>query len=355
MGVLVLAGTRKGLFLLRSDDERRSWDLEGPTLTGWEVFHATPDLRDGSLYAAANSWAYGATVHRSRDLGRTWERLGQPGLPEESGLKVEKAWHVEPGHPSERETLFLGGAPGVLFRSDDGGAQWEPVRGLVEHPTRDRWEPGAGGMCCHSIQIDPRDARTIYAGISAAGVFRSEDGGETWTPANKGTAADFLPDKYPELGQCVHKLLLHPARPDRLWQQNHCGVYRSDNRGESWERLDGNGLPSDFGFALALDARAPDVAYVVPEEGADNRVTSGGRLGVYRTVDGGASWELWADGLPDRAWIAVLREGLGYDDGGVYLGTQSGSVFARATADGRWVEAAAQLPPVLSVEAGTWQ
>jgi hypothetical protein len=355
VSVLILTGTRKGLFLLHGDEDRRSFELDGPHLTGWEVFHAAADPRDGALYAAANNWVYGSTVHRSTDHGQTWERLGAPGLPEDSELKVEKAWHIEPGHASEPGTLFLGGAPGVLFRSDDGGAVWDPVRGLLEHPTRERWEPGAGGMCCHSIQIDPRDAKRMYVGISAAGVFRTDDGGETWAPANKGTAADFLPDPYPEVGQCVHKVLAHPAQPDRLWQQNHCGVYRSDDRGASWERLDGNGLPSGFGFALALDARDPDVAYVVPEEGAENRVTADGRLGVYRTGDGGATWRLWADGLPDPAWIAVLREGMAYDDGGIYLGTQSGSVFARPTGDGAWVEAASQLPPVLSVEAGSWQ
>jgi hypothetical protein len=352
MGVLVLAGTRKGLFLLKGDDDRGRFELEGPLLPGWDVYHAVMDPRDGALYACANHFVYGGTVHRSNDLGLTWERSEELGLPEENGLKLERTWHLEPGSRSEPDTLWLGGAPGVLFRSDDGGRSWEPNRALLEHPTREGWNPGAGGMCCHSIQLDPTEPKRLYVGISAAGVFRSEDNGESWTPANKGTAADFLPDPYPEFGQCVHKLLLHPARPERLWQQNHCGVYRSDDRGESWERLDGNGLPSDFGFALALDASDPDVAYVVPEEGAENRVTSNGRLGVYRTEDAGASWELASDGLPDRAWVAVLREGLAYDDRGVYLGTQSGSVFARS--DGEWVEAARQLPPVLSVEAGTW-
>ncbi|MBA3366948.1 MAG: hypothetical protein H0U03_14405, partial [Actinobacteria bacterium] len=327
MSVAVLVGTRKGLFALTSDEARRDWSLEGPILPGWEVFHAVTDPRDGILYAATNHFSYGATVHRSRDSGRNWERAETLGLPEDSGITLERTWHVEPGHESQPGTLWLGGAPGVLFRSDDSGTTWEPNAGIVEHPTRDRWQPGAGGMCCHSIQVHPTEPQTMYVGISAAGVFRSEDGGTTWSPANRGTAADFLPHPYPELGQCVHKVLLHPERPERLWQQNHCGVYRSDDRGESWERLDGNGLPSDFGFALALAPRDPDVAYVVPEEGAENRVTSDGRLGVYRTQDGGATWALVSDGLPDPAWLAVLREGLSYDrldPAGVYLGTQSG-------------------------------
>jgi hypothetical protein len=351
--VLVLAGTRKGLFVLEGDETRRKWQVEGPLLPGWEVFHAILDPRDDTLYACTNTFAYGANVHRSKDHGKTWEHAEQLGLPEDGELKLEKTWHIEPGRDS---VLWLGGAPGVLFRSDDGGANWELVRGLFEHPTRERWQPGAGGMCCHSIQIGPD--RTMYAGISAAGVFRSEDDGETWTPANKGTAADFMPDDpFPEVGQCVHKLLRHPADENRLWQQNHCGVYRSDDRGDSWERLEGNGLPSGFGFPIALDPRDPDVAYVVPEEGAENRVTTDGRLGVYKTTDGGASWQLTANGLPEPAWLAVLREGMAYDHrepAGVYLGTQSGTVFVSPDEGGEWIAAAENLPPVLSVEVGEW-
>ena len=235
-------------------------------------------------------------------------------------------------------TLWLGAAPGVLFRSDDGGATWEVVEGLLNHPTRERWHPGAGGMCCHSIQLDPADVKRLHIGISAAGVFRTDDAGEHWTPANSGTAADFLPDPYPELGQCVHKLLRCADSP-RLWQQNHCGVYRSDDSGDSWERLDGNGLPSGFGFALALHPRDPDTAFVVPIEGAENRVTSDGRLGVYRTSDAGASWALSMDGLPEQAWTGVLREGMAsdaFDPVGLYLGAQSGSVFASADEGQTW-------------------
>ena len=346
MGALVLLGTRKGLFLIRDGD------VEGPLLAGWEVNHALRDPRDGTLYAAANSWTYGGTVQRSRDGGATWERSEQLALPEESGLTVKAAWHVEPGHPSQPQTLYLGVDPGALFRSDDGGESWEPVRGILEHPTRDRWHPGAGGLCCHSIQVDPQDPARLVVAISAAGAFRTEDGGETWTPANAGVAADFLPDPYPEVGQCVHKLLQHPARPERLWQQNHCGVYRSDDRGVSWERLDGNGLPSSFGFGLALDPAGPDVAYVCPEEGAENRVTSNGRLGVYKTEDGGAGWRLLEGGLPERAWVGVLREAMSFDAaGGVYLGTQSGSLWATGDGGETWTEEARDLPPILSVVA----
>jgi photosystem II stability/assembly factor-like uncharacterized protein len=236
----------------------------------------------------------------------------------------------------------------VLFWSGDGGITWEVNRGLLEHPTRENWQPGAGGMCCHSIQVVDD---TLYIAISAAGAFRSDDGGDAWTPINKDVAADFHPEKYPEVGQCVHKLLVHPARPDRLWQQNHCGVYRSDNRGDSWERLDGNGLPSDFGFGLALDATDPDIAYVIPEVSGEQHFTPDGRLGVYRTGDGGASWQLTANGLPERAWSAVLREGFAYDEGGLYFGTQSGSVWTAPPGGDEWIEAVRDLPPILSVEA----
>ncbi len=358
LGALILAGTRKGLFLLRGDEDRREWKVNDPLLPGWEIFHAVVDPRDGMLYACTNSFVYGATVHRSSDLGQTWERAEELGLPEESELKLERTWHLEPGHESQPETLWLGGAPGVLFRSDDRGKTWEPVRGVVEHPTREQWNPGAGGMCCHSIQLDPSDANRLYIGISAAGVFRTDDGGERWSPANKGTAADFMPDPYPEVGQCVHKLLVHPSRQDRLWQQNHCGVYRSDDRGESWERLDGNGLPSGFGFPIALHPREPDTAFVVPEEGAENRVTCNGRLGIYRTRDGGASWAERPQGLPTPAWSAVMRESMasdGLDPVGIYLGTQSGSVFVSPDEGESWVEAARQLPPILSIEVAEWQ
>jgi photosystem II stability/assembly factor-like uncharacterized protein len=356
MSVLVLAGTRKGLFLLRSDEGRRSWQLEGPLLTGWEVMHATLDPRNGTIYAATNNFVYGATVHRSTDAGATWERAEEIGLPEDSGLTLARAWHVEPGY--EEGTLWLGGDPGALLRSTDGAESFEMVPGLTLHPTRDRWNPGAGGMCCHSISLDSNEPNRIYAAISAAGGFRTDDGGETWSPINKDVAADFMPEDAPrDVGQCVHKLLAHPAKPERLWQQNHCGVYRSDDRGENWERLDGNGLPSDFGFPIMLHPRDHDTALVIPEEGAENRVTSNGRLGVYRTRDGGTSWELAANGLPEQAWSVILREASSFDrldPAGMYFGTQAGSVWVSPTEGDDWVEAATELPPVLSVEAVEW-
>jgi photosystem II stability/assembly factor-like uncharacterized protein len=353
----VLAGTRKGLFVLESDDKREKWELSGPLLEGWEVFHAIVDPRDGSMHACTNHPVYGPTTHVSHDRGTTWTRAGELGLPEGSELTLQRTWHIEPGRESEPGTLWLGGAPGVLFKSRDSGTTWKPVPGLVDHPTRERWNPGAGGMCTHSIQLDPRDPDRAFVGISAAGVFRTEDDGETWTPANKGTAADFLPDPYPDLGQCVHKVLLHPADSDRLWQQNHCGVYRSDDGGDSWERLDGNGLPSSFGFPIALNPRDPETAYVIPMVGGDNRVVCDGRLGVYKTSDGGDTWSLASNGLPERAWTGVLREGLASDEldpFGIYFGTQSGSIYASTDEGESWRALARELPPILSVEVGGW-
>jgi photosystem II stability/assembly factor-like uncharacterized protein len=352
VGVLLLVGTRKGLFVLRGDDERRAFEVEGPLLPGWTINHATLDPRDGTLYACANSWVYGGTVQRSTDLGRTWERSEGLGLPEESGLKLASTWHLEPGPASSPGALWLGGEPGVLFRSDDSGVTWHVNEGVLSHPTRERWQPGAAGMITHSITLDPQEPQRLWIGISAAGVFRSDDGGATWQASNSGTEACFMEDdRYPEVGQCVHKLLAHPARPGRLWQQNHCGVYRSDDHGASWERLEGNGLPSGFGFGLALDPNDPDRAFVIPEEGAENRVTCDGRLGIYATADAGASWELTVAAEP--AWAAVLREGMSSDAEAVYAGSQSGHVYALR--DGEVVEAARHLPPILSVEAAPWQ
>jgi photosystem II stability/assembly factor-like uncharacterized protein len=322
-------------------------------LEGWGVYHAISDPRDGTVYAAANHAVYGPTVQRSTDRGNTWTRSRKIGLPEDSGLTLSATWHVEPGRPEEPETLYLGGAPGVLFQSDDGGETWEVNRGILEHPTRERWFPGAGGMCCHSIQVDPGDLQCLYVGITAAGVFRSDDRGETWQAMNDNVRADFLADPFSEVGQCPHKLLMHPAQPDRLWQQNHFGVYRSDDRGDSWVRVDENGLPSGFGFPLMLDPNDPDKAFVVPEKSPEYHYSPAGRLAVYGTSDGGETWEPMADGLPEQAWAAVLREASAYDSDSLYFGTQSGSFFALTDGD-RWVEAARHLPPILSVEVTTW-
>jgi photosystem II stability/assembly factor-like uncharacterized protein len=353
IGVLALVGTRKGLFLLRGDGDRRTWRVDGPLLDGWGVYHAAVDPRDGTFYAAVNHLVYGSTVQRSADGGQTWERSKKIGLPEWSGLTVNAVWHIEPGLPQQPGTLYLGADPGVLFRSDDAGETWQPNRGILEHPTRDRWFPGAGGLCCDSIQLDPSDPQRMYVCIASAGTLRSDDGGLTWLPFNKNVAAEFFPDPYPEIGQCVHKLLLHPARPERLWQQNHFGVYRSDDCGGSWERLDGNGLPTSFGYPIMIDPHDPDTAFVIPERSPEYHYCPNGRLAVYGTRDCGRTWKEMSDGLPRHAWAAVLREASASDADSLYFGTQSGSFFALADGD-TWVEAARHLPPVLSVEVTQW-
>lgn len=352
MGVRVLVGTRKGLFRLEGDDARREWQVEGPLLDAWGVYHALLDARTGVMYAAANHTTYGPTVQYSSDEGRTWKRSRRLMLPEDSDLTVNAVWHIEPGRPDERETLYLGGDPAVLFRSSDGGESWEPNRGVLEHPTRGEWLPGAGGLCCHSIQLDPGNRRRMYVGLTGGGTFRTDDDGTTWMPCNKGVAADFLPSPYPEVGQCVHKLLLHPARPERLWQQNHCGVYRSDDGGESWERLDGNGLPSGFGYPVMLDPSDPDTAYVIPEKSMEYHYPPDHQLCVYRTRDRGETWEPMSEGLPP-AWTAVLREASSFDEESLYFGTQSGSVFALSDGE-TWIEAVRHLPPILSIEVSGW-
>ncbi len=353
IGVQALVGTRWGLFLLWGDDDRRGWRVDGPLLDGWGVYHATVDERDGTIYAAANHIVYGPTVQRSADGGKTWQRSKKIRLPEWSGLTVNATWHIEPGLPQQPGTLFLGADPGVLFRSDDWGETWEPNRGILEHPTRDRWFPGRGGLCCDSIQLDPYDPRRIYVCIASAGTLRTDDGGQTWLLVNKNVAADYLGSPYGEIGQCVHKLLLHPARPERLWQQNHCGVYRSDDCGDSWERLDGNGLPSGFGFPIMIDPTDPDTAFVIPQRSPEYHYSPGAQFAVYRTRDSGQTWEEMSDGLPRPAWAAVLREASASDAGSLYFGTQNGSFFALADGDA-WVEAARNLPPILSVEVTQW-
>jgi photosystem II stability/assembly factor-like uncharacterized protein len=353
IGVQALVGTSKGLFLLRGDDDRRQWEAEGPLLEGWGVYHAVVDSRDGTLYAATNHRVYSPTVQRSTNGGKTWTRSKRIGLPEESGLTLNAVWHVEPGRPEEPGTLYLGADPGVLFRSDDSGETWEINRGILEHPTREHWLPGAGGMCCHSVQLDPGDPRRMYLGITSAGAFRSDDDGESWIAVNKNVVTDFLADPQSEVGACPHKLLLHPARPSRLWQQNHYGVYLSDDHGDSWVRLDGNGLPTGFGFPIMLDPQDPAKAFVIPEKSPEYHYSTGGRLAVYRTRDSGRTWEPMSDGLPERAWAAVLREASAYDAESLYFGTQSGSFFALT--DGKeWVEAVRHLPPILSVEVTAW-
>jgi photosystem II stability/assembly factor-like uncharacterized protein len=349
--VTLLVGTRRGLFLATSGD-REEWRIEGPFLAGREVYYAFRDHRTGRAWAATRHAVWGAHIHRSDDGGREWTVLdAAPHHADDRGLQA--VWFLAPGPPGEPETLWAGIEPAGLFVSRDAGLSWEPSP-LNDHPTRDTWQPAGGGLALGGIQHDPSEPRRLYCSLSAGGVYRSDDGGAGWRPANRGVRCDFQPRRHPETGQCVHKLRLHPARPERLYQQNHCGVYRSDDRGETWTDISA-GLPSDFGYALALDPSDPDVAFVIPEESSHMRATVDGRLRVYRTTDAGAGWTALTDGLPqEHAYVSVLRDAMDHDDldpVGVYFGTSTGHLFGSADRGATWRAIAGFLPKVLSVSA----
>ncbi len=350
-------GTRKGLFRATSDLQRREWRLEGPYLAGHEIYHACLDRRDGATaYAAAHHAVWGVHVQRSVDGGRSWDLLPEAphGASAAGASSLKAIWHLAPGHSDEPEVLYAGIQPAGLFVSRDRGGKWEPVRGLNEHPTRSTWQPAKGGLALHSIHVDPRDAGLIYAAISAGGVYRSEDGGATWKPVNQGVRADYLADKSPESGHCVHRIVLHSALPDRLYQQSHTGTYRTDDRGEHWLEIT-EGLPSDFGYTVATDPNDPDTVYVIPEESSHIRTTVGGAITVYRSRNAGVDWQPLTRGLPqENAYVTILREAIdtdGLDPCGVYFGTSSGHLFASRDGGASWTIIGAFLPRVLSVHA----
>lgn len=347
-----MIGTRKGAFLAFSDERRREWELRGPFFKGVEVNHVG-FIRDPGVVAAAfkSPW-WGPGVQTSRDWGATWQEA-QPGIrfAEDRGRTVERIWVIERGPDG---AWYAGVDPGSLFRSDDAGATWREVPGLNDHPTRDRWNPGAGGLMVHRVCFDPQRPARIFVGISAAGVFRSDDGGSTWVPKNAGVRADFLPETLPEVGQCVHSLVTHPQDATVLYQQNHCGVYRSDDAGDAWTDIS-DGLPSRFGFALAVHPHEGDTVYVVPEEADVSRVTPDGAFRVYRSRNRGAAWEPLTNGLPQvNAFQNVLRGALTTDDlerPAVYVGTQGGHVLVGHDGGERWEVALNWLPPVYSLRA----
>ncbi|RIK58281.1 MAG: glycoside hydrolase [Chloroflexi bacterium] len=351
--VVVMAGTRKGTFLFYSDPARRTWHRTQAHL-GWSTHAVNYDPRHNALYAATNSAVFGALVQRSDDGGVTWQHFNQ-GLDFDAGQeeRVREVWQVQPGHADRPDEVWAGTNAAGLFRSDDRGVTWSPVTSLQERSKTDNWFPGGGGLILHTIVPDPARPDRLYAGISAAGVYRSDDGGASWQPMNRNVRADFMPDPYPETGHCVHKMVVSAAAPDRLYQQNHCGVYRSDDGGGWWEDIS-DGLPSRFGFPMAIHPHDADTVWVVPLTGDDRRVVPDEQMAVWRSRNRGLAWERLTNGLPYPAYFTILRDALATDacdPAGVYVGTTTGQLFYSRDEGERWELLADHLPPVLAVHA----
>ncbi len=378
----VLVGARKGAWVYTSDEKRERWELSEPMMPGWSVYHMSADARTAPprLYAAANHWAWGPCVARSDDGGKTWEQRS-PGLafPPDMGIAVANVWHVTPGHASRPGLVYAGTQPAGLFRSEDWGETWAPVEGLNRHKYRPLWGPtgSAGDSSLHSIQIDPREPDRIYVSISSGGTYVSEDAGETWslcshgivvtTPAAKALLAELAesfpqpelpPDVDPAATDEFHKFVIDQKNPDRMWGQAHFGVFRSDRRGQDWQDVT-SGLPSFHGFPIAITKRGPDAVFVLPiEYGADNFRVVRGQLAVWRTMDGGKTWQALTDGLPGpNDFQSAYREAMdtdGLDPEGVYVGTTNGGVYASRNLGNRWERLPGTLPPILSVTAAAW-
>jgi hypothetical protein len=353
---LLAIGTRKGLWLARSDDDRRTWTLDGPHLLGQEVAAVCVDTRRAAprVLAGIQYGHWGPTVMWSDDLGASWQETdhGAIRFPEDAGAALARVWQLRPDSTDRPGVVWAGAEPHSLWRSTDGGCTFALVRGLWDHPHRPTWEPGAGGGAVHTILPDPASDRVVVA-MSTGGVYASDDGATGWAPRNKGISAGFLPDAEPEYGQCVHKVAVDAAGPDRMYAQNHFGVYRTDDGGGSWTSI-ADGLPADFGFPIAASPRTPGTAWVVPLVADLQRIPPGARLRVQRTRDGGETWTESAAGLPDGAWTAVLRDALCVDQAertGVYLGTRDGSVYASADEGETFGLVAQHLPDVLTVRA----
>ncbi len=367
-GVRVLVGTRKGAFVLTSDGARQKWDVSGPHFPGWEVYHlkgspAAPDR----VYASQSTGWFGQLVQRSDDGGQTWEPVGNEfGYVDPVGdhqwydgtprpWTFTRVWHLEPSR-TDPDTVYAGVEDAALYRSTDAGASWTELPGLRQHPTAPEWAPGAGGMCLHTIILDPVVPERMFTAISAAGAFRSDDSGETWRPINRGLRSQQIPDEDAEVGHCVHHIAQHPERPDVLYMQKHWDVLRSDDAGEQWHEVSGN-LPTDFGFTIDVHAHEPDTIYVVPITSDSHHFVMDGRLRVYRSRTGGDEWEALTDGLPQSdCYVNVLRDAMAVDsldECGVYFGTSGGQVYASADAGDSWAPIVRDLPAVLSVEVQT--
>ena len=389
--VRVLVGTRKGAFILTSDGKRQNWDVSGPHFAGWEMYHLKGSpLNPDRIYASQTSGWFGQIIQRSDDGGKTWiqpgtppgEKDAKPGPPKgESNKSVydtstetgkpltthmwydgtqhpwefKRVWHIEPSL-TDADTVYAGVEDAGIFRSTDGGKNWQELSGLRGHGSGPKWQPGAGGMCLHTIILDPSDPRRIFIAISAAGAFRSDDAGATWRPINQGLRSEQIPDPTAEVGHCVHRIAMHPSRPRVLFMQKHWDVMRTDNSGDSWKEVSGN-LPTDFGFAIDVHAHEPETVYVVPIKSDGEHFPPDGKLRVYRSRAGGNEWEALTKGLPQRdCYVNVLRDAMAVDSldkCGVYFGTTGGQVYASADAGDNWTPIVRDLPAVLSVEVQT--
>ena len=367
-GVRLLVGTRKGAFIFTSDDSRKEWQIEGPHFGGWEIYHMKGSPADPDrIYVSQSTDWFGQVIKRSNDGGKTWDAVGNefeyqgdPGTHQwydgtPHPWEFSRVWHLEPAL-DDPDTVYAGVEDAALFRSTDAGETWHELAGLRKHDTGENWAPGAGGLCLHTILLDPTDADRMYVAISAAGAFRSDDGGESWRPINKGLHSEYLPDPTAEIGHCVHKLAIHPSQPDVLFMQKHWDVMRSDNGGESWYEISGD-LPTDFGFAIDVHAHDPETVYVVPIKSDSEHYPLDGKLRVYRSRGGGEKWEELDRGLPpENAYVNVLRDAMAVDrldPCGVYFGTTGGQLYASADAGDSWQTVSRDLPRILSVEVQT--
>jgi len=355
--VVLLVGTLKGAFLVWSDAARREWRIDGPHFPGESVYALAVDQRGGRrrTLAATRSFHWGSVLRSSDDFGKTWTEPDSHNVkfPEGLDASLVQIWQILPGRESEPDVIYAGVEPAALFESRDIGKSWSLVQGLYDHPDRPKWQPGGGGLCLHTIVIDPSDSNRMGIAISSAGFYRTDDGGKNWRARNVGVRAQFLPDKYPEFGQCVHKVVNHPSRPERLFLQNHWGLYRSDDWGDSWTDI-ANGVPSDFGFSMQMHPHDPETVYIIPIESDQFRCVPEAKLRVYRTSNAGASWEPLTNGLPQKdAYETILRDALtadSFDSAGVYFGTRSGKLFGSSDNGDNWMEIAGGLPSIVCVK-----
>jgi photosystem II stability/assembly factor-like uncharacterized protein len=364
----VLVGTRKGAFVLTSDGKREKWQVDGPHFGGWELYHLKGSPADPNrIYAAQSTGWFGQLIQRSSDGGKTWEAGGNKFVYEgETGThqwydgtphpwEFKRVWHLEPSL-TDPDTIYAGVEDAALFRSTDAGQTWHELPGLRNHGSGSKWQPGAGGLCLHTIILDPNNVNRMYIAISAAGAFRTEDGGASWRAINQGLRSQYIPDPNAEVGHCVHHVAMHPSRPDVLFMQKHWDVMRSDNAGELWTEVSGN-LPSDFGFVIDVHAHEPETIYVVPIKSDSEHYPPDGKLRVYRSRSGGNEWEALTNGLPQQdCYVNVLRDAMAVDSldkCGIYFGTTGGQVYASSDAGDSWKPIVRDLPAVLSIEVQT--